>query len=178
MVASRQERAAGRLLDDETLRGDLTDDEFQPLQDWALATSDRLAAATTASSDDAAWPVIDAGLERIREAVRTAGAAVFAMHEQGHGARDAELRELRRVAGPPLVSVEKADAVVASLEVALHRIMADQELAGSELARAIADALDALTADAGGEPSAADEEEAAASAREAAASAGEGAAAS
>jgi hypothetical protein len=37
IVAERQERAAERLLMDEALRGDLADDEFQPLLDWALA---------------------------------------------------------------------------------------------------------------------------------------------
>src|SRR5262245_50560157 len=45
-VAARQERVASRLLEDERLRGDLTDDEFQPLLDWAMAAADRLVAST------------------------------------------------------------------------------------------------------------------------------------
>src|SRR5436190_23437919 len=45
-LSGRQERAASRLLDDERLRGDLTDDEYQPLLDWALAAADSLALST------------------------------------------------------------------------------------------------------------------------------------
>ena len=50
-VARRQERAAERLLEDERLRGSMTDDEFKPLLEWALATVDRVAAATAGEPD-------------------------------------------------------------------------------------------------------------------------------
>src|SRR6476620_6322454 len=81
-VAARQERAAGRLLDDERLRGDLTDDEFQPLLDWALAAADRLVASTAALSDDQAEQRIEAGLGALKEAVSAAGDVIAAYAEQ------------------------------------------------------------------------------------------------
>ena len=66
-IASRQERAASRILDDESLRDSLTDDEFQPILDWALAVTDRVAASTTDLTDDAADKTIEAGIQVIRE---------------------------------------------------------------------------------------------------------------
>ena len=39
-LEARRERAAVRILEDETLRGDLTDDAYAPLQAWALAWID------------------------------------------------------------------------------------------------------------------------------------------
>ncbi|MCC7367806.1 MAG: hypothetical protein IT306_05260 [Chloroflexi bacterium] len=71
-VPGRQERAAGRILDDEGLRGDLTDDEYQPLLDWALAQTDALAAATAALDDEQADTTIEAGLVAIRDALQVA----------------------------------------------------------------------------------------------------------
>ena len=70
-VAARQERAAERLLDDERLRGSLTDEQFQPLLDWALAIVDRLAAATAGESEEAAERGIDAALADLRDAIAT-----------------------------------------------------------------------------------------------------------
>lgn len=85
-VASRQERAASRILDDESLRGDLADDEFQPLLDWALAETDRIAASTMNMSDDEADARIEKGLDAIRDIVRAAGAAIVA-HAEGDADR-------------------------------------------------------------------------------------------
>lgn len=61
------ERAAERLLDDERLRGSLTDDEFQPLLDWALRTIDRVAADAADRPMAAATERVDAVLARLRE---------------------------------------------------------------------------------------------------------------
>ena len=74
MVQGRLERAAERLLEDERLRGSLTDDEFQPLLDWALATVERAAAPTTGEPDAAADQRVNAALAKIREALLTVNA--------------------------------------------------------------------------------------------------------
>ncbi len=68
-VAARQEWAAERLLEDERLRGELTDDEFQPLLDWALATVDRVAAETAGQTEEVARRRLEAALDRIRDAI-------------------------------------------------------------------------------------------------------------
>ena len=70
-VAARQERAAERLLDDERLRGSLTDEQFQPLLDWGLAIVDRVAAATAGDTDERAEERIDAALADLRDAIAT-----------------------------------------------------------------------------------------------------------
>jgi hypothetical protein len=77
-VAARQERAAGRLLDDERLRGDLTDDEFQPLLDWALAVVDTIAVSTLSLAPNAAERRLDAGVSDVTEIIRLAGVVIVA----------------------------------------------------------------------------------------------------
>jgi hypothetical protein len=69
-VAAWQEWAAERLLEDETLRRDLTDEEFQPILDRALAIVDRVAAETAGQSDEAARLRLEATLDRIRRTIR------------------------------------------------------------------------------------------------------------
>lgn len=143
-VASRQERAAERLLEDERLRGDLTDDEFQPLLDWALVASDALVAGTAGLPDHEADTVVDGGLGQIKDGVRTAGAAVTAMLDAGTAARDAELARLAELIAPPLVSETEGQQARTRLDVALDPIRADVDLAGHELATALGEALRAL----------------------------------
>ena len=63
-----EQRYAERLLEDERLRADLTDDEFQPLQDWAL---DRLHERATALAEPAA-PEAETELERMVAGLRAA----------------------------------------------------------------------------------------------------------
>lgn len=69
VIAARQQRAAERLVEDERLRGDLTDEEFGPLLDWALATIDRVAAETVGQPDDVADGQVMASVAAIREAL-------------------------------------------------------------------------------------------------------------
>jgi hypothetical protein len=68
-LESRRERAAGRVLDDERLRGPLEDDVFEPLQAWALAWVDAYALATAGLDDQVAEPALDAGLAWVRSQV-------------------------------------------------------------------------------------------------------------
>ena len=131
-IASRQERAASRILDDERLRGDLADDEFQPLLDWALAETDRVAASTDGKSDGDADALIDAKLEAIREIVRSAGAAILA-----HGEGDAK----RRAAELAFIGTRwnRAD----QLSALGRRLEDEPDLTGAEIATRIVGALGA-----------------------------------
>ena len=148
-VAARQERMAERLLEDERLRGDLTDDEFRPLLDWALAASDTLAARTARLADDRADALLDAGLGQIKDVVLAAGAAVAAMLEAGAGARDSELARLAELVRPPLVPDDAVGEARARLSTGLESITRSPGLAGAELATALADALRTTTRPAG-----------------------------
>src|SRR5687768_13759041 len=65
-VEALEQRFAERLLEDESLRADLTDDEFSPLQDWALA---RLHERVAALADPAA-PEAATDLESLVECLR------------------------------------------------------------------------------------------------------------
>ena len=74
MIDRRQEYAANLLLEDESLRGRLTDAQFQPLLDWALTWSDAYAAATLGV--DAWKPPVDVGVGWIKANVRALVALV------------------------------------------------------------------------------------------------------
>jgi hypothetical protein len=61
-LGARRERAAGRIVDDERLRGPLADETFAPLQEWALGWVDAYARATAGLDDAAAEAALEAGL--------------------------------------------------------------------------------------------------------------------
>ena len=129
-IESRQERAAGRILDDEALRGDLADDEFQPLLDWALAEADHAAASTARLSDSEADARIDRRLQTIREVVRAASAAIVA-HAEGDAARRSS--ELEFI-GTTVKAVRRFKGLAGRLE-------AEPDLSGPEIATRIVGAL-------------------------------------
>src|SRR5215208_2693241 len=66
VVEARARRAAERLVDDERLRRNLTDEQFGPLLEWALGLVDRGAEATVGESDEAAERSLDRVLVRLR----------------------------------------------------------------------------------------------------------------
>jgi hypothetical protein len=140
-VAARQERAASRILEDERLRGDLTDDEFQPLLDWAMAAAERLVASTAGLSDERAEERIDSGLSAIRETVAAAGDAIAAYAEH-------DVDRLRKALADAGIGArdQRADQAIA-------RLMIEQGQAGAEVAAQIAQRLGAVTADGPGERS-------------------------
>lgn len=88
-LESRRERAAGRLLDDEGLRGDLTDDEFKPLLDWALDVMDRVVLSTAGENDERADDAIGIARQEISEILRHADLAIQA-HREGRRANRSE----------------------------------------------------------------------------------------
>ena len=137
-IASRQERGASRILDDERLRGDLADDEFQPLLDWALAETDRIAASTVGMPDEKADALIDKKLDAIREVVRAAGAAIVAHGEGDSKRRDSELAFVGK-------RWKRGDAMAALVRA----FDGTPDLTGAELATHIVGALGTSNADRG-----------------------------
>jgi hypothetical protein len=82
VIDQRQEYAANLLLDDSTLRGKLTDDQFQPLLEWALTWTDGYAASTVGLPDRVDWkPYVDRGVAWVRTQLK----AIVAMLESWHG---------------------------------------------------------------------------------------------
>jgi hypothetical protein len=144
-VSARQERLASRILDDERLRGDLTDDAFQPLLNWALSITDRIAASTADLDDAAAEPVLDTKMGALRAALELAVAAVAA-HESGEAsATKPALADLARdLANPDLRGLLGARTSDGSKR-ARSPLASSKLLAGDptapELARRIAAAL-------------------------------------
>ena len=61
-LEARRERAAGRIAEDERLRGRLDDETFLPLQGWALAWVDAYARASAGLDDAEAETGLEAGL--------------------------------------------------------------------------------------------------------------------
>lgn len=82
-AAALAQSAAETLLGDETLRGDLTDDGFGPLLDWALAALKAAAARAAALPDAEAEAQMSAATERVRATLEAAVQAA-----QGHTRAD------------------------------------------------------------------------------------------
>jgi hypothetical protein len=70
-VEARREYAANAILDDERLRGDLTDEEYAPIQAEALVYVDAKATATNGMDEDAARRAIDAAVADAKERIRS-----------------------------------------------------------------------------------------------------------
>ena len=74
-VQAREKRLAVRLLEDEALRGELTDDAWMPVQSWLLERVRHLAATTAGLDDSAARRVLDDAETELRdEAIRRVSA--------------------------------------------------------------------------------------------------------
>jgi hypothetical protein len=123
-----EERFAEQLLDDEGLRAELTDDEYQPLQDWAL---DRLHEQAVALADPAA-PEAEAVMAGVVESLRQVLRAVD--DSVGHRAeRDAQafadgLAPLVEAVAPPLYAAEgPANEVRQNVAAAIPRLAAQKD---------------------------------------------------
>jgi hypothetical protein len=114
-----EQRFAERLLEDEALRSALTDDEFQPLLDWALARVHSLAKAVedpAASEAEAQMEDLTGGLAAVLRTVNDAVGARFELSPAEFAARLASLAEALR---PPLVPEE----YLTSVQQALARVV-------------------------------------------------------
>lgn len=143
-VAARAERFAARLLDDETLRRDLTDDEFQPLLDWALGRLHERAATLP----DPALEEVTAGL---RAALRAANDALGQRYDLAPEAFAARLAALADTLRPPLYATDAAAAAArAAVRARAADLAARKDTAeGGDLAADLAAALAADEAEAG-----------------------------
>jgi hypothetical protein len=129
-LETRRERAAGRIADDERLRGRLEDDAFGPLQEWALGWVDAYARATAGLEDAAAEGPLEAGVNWARAQVTALVGLVGEWRKLKPAARAARLSALAPTfPAPGLVSeadsiaslrnaAEAAMAIVAALPVA------------------------------------------------------------
>jgi len=65
-----REYAANAILEDERLRGDLTDDQFAPIQADALREVDRQVTAARGLAEDAARRLVDQAIARVKARVQ------------------------------------------------------------------------------------------------------------
>lgn len=77
-MRARREYAANAIVEDERLRGDLTDDQYGSAQADALKQVDDAALATKGQPDDAARQTIDAAIQTAKDGVRQRVAALSA----------------------------------------------------------------------------------------------------
>ena len=138
-----EQRFAEQLLDDEGLRADLTDDEYQPLQDWALDRLHEQAVAVADPEAPEAETAMAGVLESLRQVLRAVDEAV------GHRAdRDAQafadgLAPLVEAVGPPLYGAEgPANEVRQSVGAVIPRLAAQKDdLDGAALVQELVSAL-------------------------------------
>jgi hypothetical protein len=103
-----EQRFAERLLEDETLRADLTDEEFQPLLDWALDQLHVQAVALAAGTDEDAESQMDEVVECLREIVRPVNDAVGVRFDLSSEAFASRLGGVEDGLRPPLLGAEDA----------------------------------------------------------------------
>lgn len=123
VVRQRQERAAGRLLDDERLRGGLTDEEFEPLLQWALGAIDQVVAGTAGEPEAVADERIDQALETIRRVLGVVDRALARRAEGSSTEFEAELRSLTEAVAPPLLLPAAVVGARARIDAALERLL-------------------------------------------------------
>lgn len=142
-VAARQEHAAGLILEDERLRGDLTDDEYQPLQTWALAASDRIVEQTIVPDDDAAMAEIGVHVAQVKEAVSLAAEAVAAHVSGAVGQRASALAALADLVAASGFQAAVPAARAEAVQAVAVRLATDDTGDGVQAAELIVGALTA-----------------------------------
>jgi hypothetical protein len=142
-VAARQERAAGLILDDERLRGDLTDDEYQPLLDWALAASDQLVERAATADDDAAQAEIRERVARVKEAVQLAAEAIAAHASGATSQRTSTLAALADLVGTSAFQAAVPGVKAKSVRAVAARLATDDTGDGQRAAGWVVAALTA-----------------------------------
>jgi hypothetical protein len=138
-----EQRCAEQLLDDEALRADLTDDEFQPLQDWALERLHERAAAIA----DPATPEAEAEMARLveclRGVLRPVDETIGRRAELDSQAFSDGLARIIEALEPPLYAAEgPANKAHDAVNAVLPRLAARKDEAnGVELVEQLVDAL-------------------------------------
>jgi hypothetical protein len=131
-VTDRERSLAERWLEDESLRGDLDDDTWQPIQDWLLAVAAHVAAATAGLDDAAAQATLDqaqAAGKAVAQTLADALAPEAAPTDLG-----SRLEALHHELRAPLVEPRRAPRVHAALRAAVaelsHGTAASPTIAG------------------------------------------------
>jgi hypothetical protein len=139
-VADRARSLAERWLEDESLRGDLDDHTWQPIQDWLLAVASRVATATAGQDNTTAQPLLDQA-----QAVGTALARTLAT-ALGPGVSPADLgrhlEPLQHELRSPIVEPDRAPRVNAALRAAVAEL-SHSPSDGPTMAARLTAALDA-----------------------------------
>jgi hypothetical protein len=143
-----EQRCAERLLEDEALRADLTDEEFQPLMDWALERLHQCAAALADPAAPEAEATMASVLDGLRAVLRAANDALGWRTDLTPTAFTDRLRALCAALQPPLYPSEAQAATARrAVEAVLPSLVARKdEAAGTELVAALVTALRADTA--------------------------------
>jgi hypothetical protein len=141
VLASRRERAAGLILDDERLRGDLTDDESKPLLDWALDVMDRVVLSTAGEDDDHADSVIGEARQEIIEIVRHADLAIQAHREGRRANRSEALSSIDKIVDEHYQPNEPGQDAARPLERLAERLDEEPNLDTVTVAEAIVRAM-------------------------------------
>jgi hypothetical protein len=115
--ADRARALAERWLEDESLRGDLDDQTWQPIQDWLLAVAARVGSTTAGRDDATAQPLLDQAQLVGTALARTLAGMLGPGVSPNSVGRYLEpmLSELR----PPIVEPERAAAVQAAVQATL-----------------------------------------------------------
>jgi hypothetical protein len=115
--ADRARSLAERWLEDESLRDDLDDQTWQPIQDWLLAVAARVGSATAGQDDATAQPLLDQA-----QVVGTALARTLAgILGRGVSSNDLGqyLEPLRGELRAPIVEPDRAITVQAAVQATL-----------------------------------------------------------
>src|SRR5947208_12002008 len=100
-VQARAERWSGRITDDERLLGELPEDLAADLVNWGVDAVAAFATRTASLDDDAAEPVLDAGLRVVKGLIETIGEVAKAHGEDDTAVRDKGLSQVARAAADP-----------------------------------------------------------------------------
>ena len=137
------QRCADQILGDEALRSDLTDDEFQPLLDWALERLDERAASIADPASPDAETEMARVVECLRGVLRPVNEAIGRRAELDEQGFADSLARIVEALEPPLYPAEgPANNAEAAVEAALPSLAARKdEVDGVELVEELVAAL-------------------------------------
>jgi hypothetical protein len=113
------EALSERLVEDESLRGDLTDDEYQPLLDWATKRIEQLAESARPLAPATAERYFNQVADQLLELLRTIELAVAQRGGASPELVVSRLELLDTLLVPPLLTAPAATAAQARLEALL-----------------------------------------------------------
>jgi hypothetical protein len=132
-----------RLVEDESLRGNLTDEEFQPLLDWAMKRIGDLVTALGGMPPAQAAAKLRRAGEQIRDLLRVIDVAVGERTSATSEVAVSRLQMLDTLLQPPLVEPQAAALSRARLDAILAEPPARlQAMDGPELTRRLAGVLE------------------------------------